>query len=148
MSFCFVTDQGIHYDIGFYADRYFMPNEAYHFYIDNSQHEHGTYDPKIYEVVVTIIEHFFNQEPSVMLYVCDPVDKRQAARNRLYNIWFYDYALNHEMTLYSDAITYKDVTYYAGILLKHTHPKHDKILSDYQDFLKTVTERYVINTKD
>ena len=55
MTFSFVTDKQIHYNVGFYKDTYFMDDGAYHFFIDrsgrlqgkNSEHEHGSYDPKI-----------------------------------------------------------------------------------------------------
>lgn len=76
MTFSFVTDKQIHYNVGFYKDTYFMDDGAYHFFIDNSEHEHGSYDPKILDVVTVILEEFFNQEPTVMLYICAPTDKR------------------------------------------------------------------------
>ena len=147
LTFRFVTDQQIHYVVGFYKDTFFMDDGAYHFFIDNSQHEHGFYDPKILDVVTIIIEEFFSQEPTVMLYICDSTDKRQAARDRLYHLWFYDYARSHEMTLFSDSVTFKEVKYYAGILLRHDHPLHDIILSYYQDFLKHVPALYTPREK-
>ena len=147
MAFRFVTDQQVHYDVGFYKDTFFMGEGAYHFFIDNPQKEHGAYDPKILDVVTLILEEFFSQEPTVMLYICDPTDKRQAARDRLYHLWFYDYARNHEMTLFSDSVTFKDVKYYTGILMRHDHPMHDLILASYQEFLKHVPERFMIREK-
>ena len=89
-TFRFVTDQDILYTVGFYKDTIFMDDGAYHFFIDNSEHEHGSYDPKILDVVTVILEEFFSQEPTVMLYICDSTDHRQAARDRLYHLWFYD----------------------------------------------------------
>lgn len=147
LTFRFVTDQQINYLVGFYKDNIFMDEGAYHFFIDNSQNEHGSYDPKILDVVTVIIEEFFSQEPTVMLYICDPSDQRQAARDRLYHLWFYDYARSHEMTLFSDSVTFKKVKYYAGILLRHDHPLHDMILSYYQDFLKHVPALYSTREK-
>ena len=128
-------------------DTIFMDDGAYHFFIDNSEHEHGSYDPKILDVVTVILEEFFSQEPTVMLYICDSTDHRQAARDRLYHLWFYDYARSHEMTLYSDSVTFKKVNYYAGILMRHDHPLHDMILSYYQDFLKHVPQLYAPREK-
>ena len=147
LTFRFVTDQQIHYTVGFYKDTFFMDDGAYHFFIDNNQHEHGSYDPKILDVVTVILEEFFSQEPTVMLYICDPSDDRQAARDRLYHLWFYDYARSHEMTLFSDSVTFKKTKYYAGILLRHDHPLHDIILSYYQDFLKHVPQLYTTREK-
>lgn len=80
LTFRFVTDQQINYTVGFYKDTIFMDDGAYYFFFDNSQHEHGSYDPKILDVVTVILEEFFNQEPTVMLYICDSTDKRQAAQ--------------------------------------------------------------------
>ena len=147
LTFRFVTDQQIHYNVGFYKDTFFMDDGAYHFFIDNNAHEHGSYDPKILDVVTVILEEFFSQEPTVMLYICDPSDHRQAARDRLYHLWFYDYARSHEMTLFSDSVTFKKTKYYAGILLRHDHPLHDIILSYYQDFLKHVPQLYTAREK-
>ena len=147
LTFRFVTDQRINYVVGFYKDTIFMEEGAYYFFIDNSDHEHGSYDPKILDVVTAILEEFFSQEPTVMLYICDPTDKRQAARDRLYHLWFYDYARSHEMTLFSDSVDFKEVKYYAGILLRHDHPLHDMILSYYQDFLKHVPILYSTREK-
>jgi len=124
-----------------------MDDGAYHFFIDNREHEHGSYDPKILDVVTVILEEFFSQEPTVMLYICDSTDHRQAARDRLYHLWFYDYARSHEMTLYSDSVTFRQVNYYAGILMRHDHPLHDMILSYYQDFLKHVPQLYTPREK-
>ncbi|MBQ7530314.1 MAG: hypothetical protein IJT12_01230 [Paludibacteraceae bacterium] len=147
MAFRFVTDQHISYIVGFYKDSFFMGDGSYLFFIDNADKEHGAYDPKIFDVITLVLEEFFSQEPTVMLYICDPTDQRQAARDRLYHLWFYDYARNHEMTLYSDSVTFKDTKYYAGILLRHDHPLHDKILTSYQKFLRRVPERYKLREK-
>ena len=70
-----------------------------------------------------------------------------SARNRLYHLWFYDYARNHEMTLFSDSVTFKNTKYYAGILLRHDHPLHDMILAYYQDFSKHVPELFTPRDK-
>lgn len=147
LTFRFVTDQHILYTVGFFKDTIFMDEGAYHFFIDNNEHEHGSYDPKILEVVTVIVEEFFSQEPTVMLYICDSADKRQAARDRLYHLWFYDYARSHEMTLFSDSVTFMKVNYYAGILMRHDHPLHDMILAYYQDFLKHVPVLYIPRDK-
>ncbi len=56
LTFRFITDQQIHYTVGFYKDTIFMDDGAYHFFIDNSENEHGSYDPKILEVVTVILE--------------------------------------------------------------------------------------------
>ena len=94
-----------------------------------------------------IFKRYDSPEPPCSTSACDPTDKRQAARDRLYHLWFYDYARNHEMTLFSDSVTFKNTKYYAGILLRHDHPLHDMILAYYQDFLKHVPELFTPRDK-
>ena len=148
LTFSFVTDQGIHYEVGFYKDTIFMKDgEAYHFFIDNSEDEHGSHDPKIVDVVITLLEEFFAQEPSVMLYICDPTDNRQAARNRLYVMWYHTYAMSHHLTMYTDSIELDGVAYYTGILMKPDHPHHDEILVAFQQFLKFLPQRIQVGEK-
>ena len=57
MTFSFVSDQQIRYNVGFYKDTYFMDDGAYHFFIDNSEHEHGSYDPKILAYYQDFLKH-------------------------------------------------------------------------------------------
>ena len=147
LTFAFTTDGGIRYSVGFYADTLFMKEGAYHFFIDNTEGEHGPHDSKIVDVVVAVLEEFFDQEPSVMLYICDPVDHRQAARNRLYTIWYQAYAMSHNLTMYSDSVKIDNEVYYAGLLMRHDHPHHDEILSAYQEFLKFFPVRYHLPEK-
>ena len=47
----------------------------------------------------------------------------------------------------NDSVTFKNVNYYAGILMRHDHPLHDMILSYYQDFLKHVPQLYAPRDK-
>ena len=44
-TFRFVTDQNIHYTVGFYKDTIFMDDGAYHFFIDNQS---GAYSHALY----------------------------------------------------------------------------------------------------
>ena len=41
LTFRFVTDQQIVYTVGFYKDTFFMDEGAFHFFIDNSENQHG-----------------------------------------------------------------------------------------------------------
>ena len=46
------------------------------------------------------------------------------------------------LILGTSPLAFKQVNYYAGILMRHDHPLHDMILSYYQDFLKHVPQLY------
>jgi len=130
-SFRFRTDNGVVYVVGFYADNIFSINDAYHFYISNANHQHGPNDPKVLATVIAVIEEFFRQEPMVMLYICDPRDHRQAARNRLYLRWFNDYINSSDFRLYSESVMYKSVDYYAGLIMRKDNPYYDDVVATF-----------------
>jgi len=130
-SFRFRTDNGVVYVVGFYADNIFSINDAYHFYISNANHQHGPNDPKVLATVIAVIEEFFRQEPMVMLYICDPRDHRQSARNRLYLRWFNDYINSSDFRLYSESVMYKSVDYYAGLIMRKDNPYYDDVVATF-----------------
>ena len=130
-SFRFRTDKGVVYVVGFYADNIFSINDAYHFYISNANHQHGPNDPKVLATVIAVIEEFFRQEPMVMLYICDPRDHRQSARNRLYLRWFNDYINSSDFRLYSESVMYKSVDYYAGLIMRKDNPYYDDVVATF-----------------
>ena len=106
MQFRFVTKNGIKYRVGFYADEYFLGDKAFHFYIDNEEKIHAPKDRNVSKVIILIIEEFFRQDSSVMLYICDPSDNREAARSNLYKHWFSNYERKNELTLLSEELNF------------------------------------------
>ncbi|MBR6018283.1 MAG: hypothetical protein IK073_06650 [Paludibacteraceae bacterium] len=145
LSVSFVTDYGISYDIGFYEDRLFNMPEAYHFYISNANKQHAQNDPKVLQTVMAVIEEFFRQDPLVMLYICDPRDHRQAARNRLYRQWFENYSNNCHFRLYSESVVYKSVAYYAGLIMRNDNPYYDEVVAAFHDIVGYLPEQMVGN---
>jgi len=131
LSVSFVTDNDVCYDVGFYEDHIFSIDGAFHFYISNADHKHAPNDPKVLATVIAVIEEFFRQEPMVMLYICDPRDHRQAARNRLYLHWFNDYINNSDFRLYSESVIYKSVDYYAGLIMRKDNPYYDDVVATF-----------------
>lgn len=130
-SFRFRTDNGVVYVVGFYEDQIFSIEGAYHFYIRNANQKHAANDPKILQVVTAVIEEFFRQEPMVMLYICDPRDHRQAARNRLYLHWFENYINHSDFRMYSESVMYKSVDYYAGLIMRKDNPYYDDVVEAF-----------------
>ena len=133
VTFRFITDNGVMYRVGFYEDDIFAIEGAYHFYIGNANKKHAPNDPKVLQTVTAIIEEFFRQNPLVMLYICDPRDKRQAARNRLYLHWFENYINHSEFRLYSESVEYKSVDYYAGLIMRKDHPLYEDVVARFHN---------------
>ena len=145
LSVSFVTDNEVCYDVGFYADNIFSIDGAYHFYISNADHKHAPNDPKVLATVIAVIEEFFRQEPMVMLYICDPRDHRQAARNRLYLTWFENYIDNSSYRLYSETVIYKSVDYYAGLIMRKDNPYFEDVTTAFHNVAKRLPAQMVGN---
>lgn len=143
MSFRFKTDNGVIYIVGFYADRFFSIDGAYHFYIKNANGLHAPNDPKILQVITAVIEEFFRYNPLVMLYICDPKDHRQAARNRLYIHWFENYINRSEFRFYSESVEFESVDYYAGLIMHKDNPYYEDVVSTFHEIVKDLPEQMI-----
>ena len=134
MTFTIVTDSGVIYDLGFYESTEFLQEGAYYFFIDNREHHHSAHDPKVVQTVLAVIEEFFRQDIAVMLYICEYVDKRQAARDRLYRSWLTQYVDNDKYTLYSEKLTANSNEYFAGLLILNSNPLKDIIIQAFHSY--------------
>ncbi len=143
MTFRFRTDNGVVYIVGFYADRFFSLDGAYHFFIKNANDVHAPNDPKILQVVTAVIEEFFRNNPLVMLYICDPRDQRQAARNRLYVQWFEHYANHSDFRLYSESVEFESIDYYAGLIMRKDNPYCEEVISTFHEIVKDLPSQMV-----
>ena len=145
LSFRFRTENGVVYVVGFYPDKLFYIKGAYHFYIRNANKKHVANDPKVFQVITAVIEEFFRQNPLVMLYICDPRDNRQAARNRLYQHWFEGYINHSEFRLYSESVVYKSVDYYAGLIMRKDNPYYEEVVATFHDVVGFLPAQMVGN---
>ena len=147
MQFHFVTDNGVKYDVGFYDDEYFMPGKAYHFYIDNIDDSFAPKDIKVFQVISLILEEFFRQDASVMLYICDSRDHRESVRAKLYQRWFDNYSKKDELTLRSADMNFKGFVVYSGMILRKDNPDYTAILSAFDAFTQRVPMVYSVTQK-
>ena len=70
-----------------------------------------------------------------MLYICSPSDHRQAARARLFKMWFDKTKEAESFTLAVYSNRDKGVDYYYGVILRKDNPYHDKLIEIFYDFL-------------
>lgn len=140
-SVLFITDFGVTYSVGFAEDYSFMPSGAYQFYIANIEHIVSPNDQKVRLTVQAIIEEFFRQEPSVMLYICDTIDHRQGVRNRLFFHWFEEYPKKNQLSLTNENVCFDDVLYYISMLIKRDHPQFNEIQSNFVDFIARLPKK-------
>ena len=143
LAFRFATDNGVVYRVGFYKDTVFLIDGSYHFFIDNENNKPSPNDPKLLATVTAVIEEFFRQEPLVMLYICDPTDNRQSARNRLYKRWFDNYIHHSEYRLYSESVVFENVDYYAGLLMRKDNPRCDAVIAAFHNIIGYLPEQMI-----
>jgi hypothetical protein len=133
--FLFRTKYGIDYSVGFVSDISFMKEGVYQFFIINESGRTFRADKDVFETVRVIVEEFFVQKESVMLYICDTTDKRQASRDRLFKVWFHTYLQNDSYTMYNEPMTIDNVRYFSSVILRKNHPLHNQVLCSFHDFI-------------
>ena len=134
--FIFRNKYGIVYSAGFIQDTSFMDDGVYQFFLINKSHRIGRKDEDIYETVRVIIEEFFAQKESVMLYICDTTDGRQASRDRLFRAWFHSYVESASYTMCTDTMEIDNIRYFSSVLLRNNHPMLNQVLSKFHNFIR------------
>ncbi len=134
LSVRFCTQHGVHYWVGLTRDIFILTENGYYLYITNESETKGE-DPLLYKTIVAIIANFFAHTLSdAMLYICSPSDSRQAARARLFEIWFNKTEQAESFTLNTYSNIDEGVKYFYGIILRKDNPEHDKMIEIFLDF--------------
>lgn len=135
LSVRFCTQNGVHYWVGFTMDIFILTENGYYLYLINESEPKGE-DPLVYQTVVAIIANFFAHSASdAMLYICSPSDSRQAARARLFKMWFNKTEDSKNFTLETYSHVDDGIEYFYGIILRKDNPYHEKMISIFLDFL-------------
>ena len=83
----FFTDYGVHCTVEFVLDDSLLSHETYHLVIVNVNHQKSPSDVKVRDTIIAIIDEFFVENNTTLLYICETGDKKQALRNRLFERW-------------------------------------------------------------
>ena len=139
-SFFFVTDKRRPYHVAFIEDPLFYEHGIYQYCLDTDVHAEA--DGHVYEVVVTLMEEFFKSSAKGLLYVCDSMDGRQAARNRLFNRWFNAYARRDEYLLLQREVPYEGVMQYVSLIVRKDQPELQPITESFDQVLSNLEYAY------
>lgn len=137
-SFSFVTDKQQLYHVAFIEDKLFYEHGIYQYCLETEMHTGA--DSHVYEVVVALIEEFFKSSAKGLLYVCDSEDRRQAARNRLFNRWFNSYAEKDKYLLLQREVQYEDMLQYVSLIVRKDHPEVQSITDAFDRVLSNIEE--------
>lgn len=146
MQFRFSTENGIVYHVGFYPDSYFMPGSAYHFYISSNE-QHAPKDSKVFAVISAIIEEFFRQDSSIMLYICDSSDQREKIRADLYKRWYENYDKKENLIMRTAEIDFKGTVIYSGLVIRKDNPTGQLIIEAFDNFVELAPSLYEYREK-
>jgi len=138
----FMTDNGLVYETGFVDDSTFFEENSYQFYLKELTGTTASRDMKIMETVGVIIEEFLLQNESVVVYICDTSDGKQAVRNRIFINWFKTFAQHSNYTLLTGKGTLEDCTYYAAAIVAKNNPDYQDIINAFAFFKLVIRAKF------
>ncbi|MCE8952155.1 DUF6169 family protein [Bacteroides thetaiotaomicron] len=140
-SLIFHTQYGLTYEVGFVEDYTFFDENAYQFFIVEKNGKRFLKDSLVRATVWAIVETFFQENCNVLLYVCDTSDGKQAIRDRLFEIWFYEYEKQQEYVHLAAKVESDAVYYFASVILRATHPQLDEIRNAFELFTEEMKDK-------
>lgn len=139
----FKTDYCVEYRITFMDDYSIWESGAYQFVIINKNRKSSLHDEKLRRTLFSIIEEFFTENPSILLYICDTGDGKQAARNRLFVQWFSSYEGSGNLYFQDVDIESDGIINYAALIVERSNPNIESIVETFNntvDILRTKPE--------
>lgn len=137
----FETEHGVVYRIDFMEDYSIWDEGAYQLIIINRNGKNSPNDIKIRETIFCILEEFFRCNPSILLYICETGDNRQAARSRLFLRWFKEYDGAKNYYLQEVSITSEAIENYAALILQKDNPHFESIVSDFNNAIELLQNK-------
>lgn len=137
----FRTKYGALYKIGFMPDDTIWDENAYQFLIVNENNTTSPNDAHLKETVFCIIEGFFKANPSILLYLCETGDGKQASRNRLFIRWFKAYSSKHLFYFDTVSMTAEGVDNFAAIIVQKSNPKLQEIIDEFNSVVKILANK-------
>jgi hypothetical protein len=91
LCFYFETDNGLTYNVSLIKNRYIPIERAYFIAFESVSSKKNKHDPKIGETIITIISSCIDSAENIIIFTCDNSDKKQDAKNTLFQKWFKKY---------------------------------------------------------
>ena len=130
-DYAFNTDFGVTCVVNFMDDYSIWEEGAYQFIIGNETRQKSPNDPKLRDTIVCIIEAFFEENPDILLYVCETGDGKETMRNRLFLRWLKDYVRKEHFLVEHVEIEAEGIINFAAIIVQKTNPHLETIIDDF-----------------
>ena len=135
-DYVFKTEFGVVCVVNFMDDYSVWEEGAYQLIIGNETHQKSPNDPKLRDTIICIIEAFFEENPDILLYVCETGDGKEAMRNRLFLRWLKDYVRKDLFFVEHLDIEAEGIANFAAIIVQKANPQLDSIIDDFHSAME------------
>lgn len=133
----FFTDGGVHYSVGFMEDDILLSQNSYQLIIANINNHKSPRDHKVRDTIIAIVDEFFRNNNSTLLYICETGDSKQSMRSRLFEYWFSTYNRKALFTMISSSIVDEEgVVNFATIILRNDNPNLSEIIAEFTESIQ------------
>jgi hypothetical protein len=138
----FFTDYGVHCTVEFVLDDSLLSHETYHLVIVNVNHQKSPSDVKVRDTIIAIIDEFFVENNTTLLYICETGDKKQALRNRLFERWFSTYKRKAQYTFVASSLKDDEgIENYAAIIVRNDNPDLSAIIAEFTETISLLSTK-------
>lgn len=138
----FFTDYGVHCTVEFVLDDSLLSHETYHLIIVNVNHQKSPSDVKVRDTIIAIIDEFFVENNTTLLYICETGDKKQALRNRLFERWFSTYEHKAQYTFVASSLKDEEgIENYTAIIVRNDNPELSAIIAEFTETISLLSSK-------
>lgn len=141
-SFRFVSDFNIEFVIDFMEDDLLKSALSYQLLIGNIGNKKSPRDLKVRDTILIIIEDFFMNNQSALLYICETGDGKQMARGRLFAYWFESSAMRRLFTTISSTLLDEDgIENTATLIIRNDNPNLHLLVAEFSQTIRFLSEK-------
>lgn len=138
----FFTDGGVHYSVGFMEDDILLSQNSYQLIIANINNHKSPRDHKVRDTIIAIVDEFFRNNNSTLLYICETGDSKQSMRSQLFEYWFSTYNRKALFTMISSSIVDEEgVVNFATIILRNDNPNLSEIIAEFTESIQLLSQK-------
>ena len=97
---------------------------------------------KVRDTIIAIVDEFFRNNNSTLLYICETGDSKQSMRSRLFEYWFSTYNRKALFTMISSSIVDEEgVVNFATIILRNDNPNLSEIIAEFTESIQLLSQK-------
>ena len=123
-------------------DDILLSQNSYQLIIANINNHKSPRDRKVRDTIIAIVDEFFRNNNSTLLYICEIGDSRQSMRSRLFEYWFSTYKRKALFTMISSSIVDEEgVVNFATIILRNDNPNLSEIIAEFTESIQLLSQK-------